>query len=70
MEWEPAPLNPLQHETEKMTKEHYAKRGCDDAWRTQKRCVEKYAQDPALCQPWIKDWLQDSQIKQEDLNQQ
>ena len=30
MKWEPAPLNPLQHETEKMTREHYAKRGCDD----------------------------------------
>ena len=63
MGWQPAPLNPLQHETEKMTKEHYAKRGCDDIWATQKRCVEKYAEDPALCQPWMQDWLKDSQIK-------
>ena len=63
MGWQPAPLNPLQHETEKMTKEHYAKRGCDDIWATQKRCVEKYAEDPALCQSWMQDWLKDSQIK-------
>ena len=63
MKWEPAPLNPLQHETEKMTKEHYAKRGCDDEWATQKRCIDKYARDPALRQPWMERWLQADQNK-------
>ena len=50
-----------------MTKEHYAKRGCDDKWATQKRCVDKYARDPNLRQPWMNDWLQDGEITQEDL---
>ena len=63
MGWEPAPLNPLQHETDKMTKEHYAKRGCDDEWATRRRCVDKYARDPALRQLWMEDWLQADQNK-------
>lgn len=29
MNWKPEPLNPLQHETERMTKEHYAAKGSD-----------------------------------------
>ena len=53
-----------------MTKEHYAERGCDAKWKTQKRCVDKYAQDPNLRQPWMNGWLQDGQIMQEDLIQQ
>ena len=63
MGWEPAPLNPFQHETEKMTKEHYAKRGCDDKWATQKRCVEKYAHSPEKRQPWMESWLLADQNK-------
>ena len=39
MKWEPRPLNPLQHETEKMTIEHYAKRGSLNVWETQRRCI-------------------------------
>ena len=32
MKWEPEPLNPLQHESEKMTMEHYALKGIDSKW--------------------------------------
>ena len=46
-----------------MTKEHYAKRGCDDIWATQKRCFEKYAHDPELRQPWMDSWLLSGQNK-------
>ena len=46
-----------------MTKEHYAKRGCDDEWATQRRCIDKYAGDPALRQPWMERRLQAGQNK-------
>lgn len=46
MEWKPEPLNPLQHETEKMTMEHYATKGIVSKWSVQQRCVDKYYGDP------------------------
>ena len=34
MKWKPEPLNPLQHEGDKMTLEHYATRGITAKWIT------------------------------------
>ena len=49
MKWEPEPLNPLQHESEKMTMEHYAAKSGDSKWEIQRRCLQKYANDPDKC---------------------
>ena len=57
MKWKPLPLNPLQHESERMTLEHYAAKGVDSAWQVQERCCVKYAANPDLSQPWMKPWL-------------
>ena len=57
MKWEPEPLNPLQHENEKMTLEHYATKGVDSKWEVQKRCCNKYAANRALRQDWMAPWL-------------
>ena len=46
MKWEPEPLNPLQHETERMTMDHYATKDITSSWKTQKRCFDKYFDAP------------------------
>ena len=53
MGWKPEPLNPLQHESEKMTMEHYAAKGVADESKVQQRCLQKYGADPAKRQPWM-----------------
>ena len=65
MKWKPLPLNPLQHESERMTLEHYAAKGVDSAWQVQERCCVKYAANPDLTQPWMEPWLKmkESKIK-------
>ena len=57
MEWEPEPLNPCQHESEKMTMGHYATKGIDSKWQVQSRCCAKYAADPELRKSWMEPWL-------------
>ena len=57
MGWEPCPPNPLQHESYKTTLESYASKGCEDKWKAQVRCCEKYASDPDLRKPWMEQWL-------------
>ena len=57
MKWEPEPLNPCQHEQEKMTMGHYATKGVDSKWQVQSRCCNKYAADPEKRQKWMEPWL-------------
>ena len=58
MKWKPEPLNPLQHESEKMTREHYASKDIVTKWNTQSRCVDKYYGDPNKRQGWMAEFLE------------
>ena len=46
MGWTPEPPNPLQHESERMTIDHYATKGVTNKVEVQQRCLRKYANDP------------------------
>lgn len=48
MRWEPLPPNPLQHETDKTTKENYALQGSGNELQARKRICEKYYDNEAL----------------------
>ena len=59
MKWEDEPPNPLQHESEKTTKDNYALHGSDNVAQARKRLVDKYFSDTALRQPWMNKWKDD-----------
>ena len=48
MKWPYEPPNPLQHESERMTKDHYATKGIDSVHAIQQRCLDKYFQKEGM----------------------
>ena len=62
MRWTHEPPNPLQHESEKMTKEHYSAKGVDTLQAIQQRCLKKYYKVPGKHQDWMDEVM--NQMKQ------